>query len=308
MGAWGPGLYANDCAADLKSTIAALAKLPFDGERIAEILRQNSAVIADDDADEDYTTFWLVAADQFLKRGIRSETIRQTALTIIESGQDLTLMANLGLAPIDLKKRRKTLNELKTQLDQPIAADKPRKTLAKPQPLLLNVGDVYVYPVSQGLSLNPYFTHPRTDYSGFHQDGWGALCIVDSGRAFDFLAWYSLVAIDVLTERKLSPDEILADRNWILRGSGTVTASHRKKLELEQICSVAVDRQKVLQKFPAHQPGISEAVDDISISNVMRVGMNEADASHWFSKLEKVNDKFVRVPSPSIHNLNEILV
>ncbi len=30
MGTWGPGLYSNDIAKDLKSTIAAVARLPLD--------------------------------------------------------------------------------------------------------------------------------------------------------------------------------------------------------------------------------------------------------------------------------------
>ncbi len=32
MGAWGSGLYSSDYALDLRATIAALSKLPFEGE------------------------------------------------------------------------------------------------------------------------------------------------------------------------------------------------------------------------------------------------------------------------------------
>ena len=38
MGVWATGLYAGDFALDLRSTIAAVAKLPFDGGRLLEIL------------------------------------------------------------------------------------------------------------------------------------------------------------------------------------------------------------------------------------------------------------------------------
>jgi hypothetical protein len=38
MGAWGTGLYSGDFAMDLRGTIAAISRLPFDGDRLAEIL------------------------------------------------------------------------------------------------------------------------------------------------------------------------------------------------------------------------------------------------------------------------------
>jgi len=38
MGAWGTSLYSNDFAADLRSLISAVARLPYDGDRLAEII------------------------------------------------------------------------------------------------------------------------------------------------------------------------------------------------------------------------------------------------------------------------------
>lgn len=38
MGVWGAGLYSGDFAMDLCSTIGAITRLPFDGDRLAVIV------------------------------------------------------------------------------------------------------------------------------------------------------------------------------------------------------------------------------------------------------------------------------
>jgi hypothetical protein len=64
MGAWGPGLYQDDEAADLRNTISLLSKMPADGDRILEILVGNHPEPPAMDRDGG-PTFWLVVADQF---------------------------------------------------------------------------------------------------------------------------------------------------------------------------------------------------------------------------------------------------
>ena len=39
MGAWGTGLYSSDMAADMRSTIKSVLRLPVDEDRIVDILR-----------------------------------------------------------------------------------------------------------------------------------------------------------------------------------------------------------------------------------------------------------------------------
>jgi hypothetical protein len=39
VGAWGVGLYSSDRAADLRATIKSVLRLPFDEDRIVDILR-----------------------------------------------------------------------------------------------------------------------------------------------------------------------------------------------------------------------------------------------------------------------------
>ena len=68
MGLWGTGLYSSDFAMDLRSTVGAVARLPFDGDRLVEILSETEPTAAGNPDDEQHTTFWLVVADQFAKR------------------------------------------------------------------------------------------------------------------------------------------------------------------------------------------------------------------------------------------------
>lgn len=308
MGAWGTGLYANDFAADLKSTIAALVKLPFDGDRIGEILCQTESEVSADEEDEDYTNFWLVVADQFQKKRLRNESVRAKAIQIIDSGKDIGLMTGLDMSPSDLRQRQKCLDELRARLSDPISSEKPRKTLNKPQPLVMSAGDLFAYPVSQGQPLNPYFPHPRTGISDWKHDGWGAMLIIDVGLAFDYLAWYTLATIDVMTEQPIRTDEALKSRKWFLRSSGTTSVAHMKKMELAKIESWDLDHDKIAKNFPDLKPGISYAVNDISISNQMNVAPIDAQAGVMFSSLEKVGDNYVRVMYSSINNLNEFVV
>src|SRR6185312_16791811 len=97
VGAWGTSLYSGDFALDLRSTIAVLARLPFDGDRIFSVIRDMEPGAADNPADADHTTFWLVLADQFHRRGIAAEAVRSRALSLIDSGSDTETMRKLGM-------------------------------------------------------------------------------------------------------------------------------------------------------------------------------------------------------------------
>ena len=65
MGFFGTGLYSGDFALDLRSTIGAVARLPFDDDKLLNILCETQPGIAGDPNDPDHTVLWLVVADQF---------------------------------------------------------------------------------------------------------------------------------------------------------------------------------------------------------------------------------------------------
>jgi hypothetical protein len=70
MGVWGIGLYSSDFAQDLRSSVRAVARLPFEPDRLLELLCATESSAANDPTDSDHTVFWLTVADQFAKSGI----------------------------------------------------------------------------------------------------------------------------------------------------------------------------------------------------------------------------------------------
>ena len=57
IGAWGIGLYRNDMAADMRALVKSTVRLPFDEDRIVEIIRECEPTAGDDHQNEDHTTF-----------------------------------------------------------------------------------------------------------------------------------------------------------------------------------------------------------------------------------------------------------
>jgi hypothetical protein len=96
MGVLGTGVYAGDFAMDLRSSIGAVVRLPYEPDRLVEVLCETEPAAAGNPQDCDHTVFWLVVADQFARRGIVSAKARETGLRIIESGSDLAMQPVSG--------------------------------------------------------------------------------------------------------------------------------------------------------------------------------------------------------------------
>lgn len=273
MGSWGPGFYSNDTALDLRSTIAAIVKLPFETQRLVEIAVEAFPDAAKNEVNEDYTTFWLVLADQFHKRGIDNPDLFDKSIDIIDSGLDLRMQETLGLAAPDLKKREKNLLKLRETLCQPIV-EKPRKTLQKPQPLIMEAGDVIVFPVSEdGKSINPYFTEIEWQQEIWKQADWGAAVVLACGHAFEYLAYYCpLVQMRLLNMEEMPTLEKLQEPvGWQLCQAGTFSKTHFRRCQIDMIANIKFDLQKIQNRFPDISDGTYAAANDISISNVLSV-------------------------------------
>ena len=277
MGFWGTGLYAGDFACDLRSTVAAVVRLPFDSARLVEILCETEPAAANNPDDEEHGTFWIVVADQFAKRGIVSQQVREKALGIIDAGDDIATMQKLGLNPSDLRKRRKMLEEIRARIVS-ASSDKPRKVLKEPQPLLMEIGDVLVYPVCGGKCINPYFAskelnkvYTRNGPRPWTQDSWAAAVIIDCGRAFDFLSWYRPLTVAQAMIEKPTVEILRGPVVWRLDTPGTCSPLHFKKMEFEKIGRIPLDLDKLRNMFPGMRPGVSAAVSDISIANRLNV-------------------------------------
>jgi hypothetical protein len=276
MGVLGVGLYSGDFAIDLRSTIGAVVHLPFDSEKLTDILVESELTIANKPDDEDHTTFWLVIADQFAKRSIACDRVRDKALEIIDSDADVTMNEKLGMNAPDLRKRRKMLKELRERIMAPAVHRSPRPVLKKPQALLMDIGDVFAYPTFGGRCINAYAASRELDRLGtmapaWKQDGWAAMVIVDRGRAFDFLAWYRPLTISSAMVQKLVFEDLRGEVLWRLAHAGTCSALHFKRMEFEKIGVLPVDSDKLRRSFPDMAPGTRAAVSDISLANAVSV-------------------------------------
>ena len=173
MGVWGTGLYSGDFAKDLSSATRAVAQLPFAGERLADLLCSVEPGAANNASDEDHTTFWLVVADQFAKRGIVCERVRQRALEIIDGGEDVGMLSRLGLDAAGLKKRGKILAELREKIGS-IAVDSEKMKRCFPKEPTGRSAAVNDISIANRLSVGPALRREQIHVAGEPQNNkWG---------------------------------------------------------------------------------------------------------------------------------------
>lgn len=258
MGAWGPGLYSDDVAEDLRSTVAALCQLPMNGAEIVDTLVALHPASGDAD-DEDHTTFWLVVADQLHRKGIASPAPAR-ALEIIDQGSDLTMKRSLGMTDADLRTRTKALTDLRARLVEP-PPERPRRTLRSPQPLVAVAGDVLCYPTDHhGASRNPYDTK---GVMAFTPAGWGACLVAATGHAFGYLAWYLVAPAGRTFTARPTLDQATEAIDGSASALGTLSRAHHTRMEMELLGSIE----------PPASPDLDEltlaavTASDISISN-----------------------------------------
>lgn len=290
MGTWGVGLYSSDFALDLRSSVRAVARLPFDPDRLLDTISRAEPAAAGNAEDSDHTVFWLTVADQFAKLGIDCPTARDRALTIISAGADLAAMAALGMDSKSLAKRRSMLEKLRTRLAAPLVATKLRAVLKAPQKLLLETGEALIYPVSRNSGgyyepINPYAIGKDWAWvRSWQQDGWGALVVAERGLLFDFLAWYRPLVVSSILASEPAMSELTAARTWILRQAGTLTARQRGNSQLKAVGRMEIDQAKLDHFFPDRGIPVGPVVSDISLSNSMTVPAAETDDPFWDDK------------------------
>ena len=186
MGAWGYGLYQSDTASDLKAKLARFVRLPISADELAERIVSGEAS-ATDPENEDYTTFWLVLADQFHRHGIEHQETFARALAILDGGADDRVMAELDMSPRDLAKRRKEVDALKAKWAVPHPKPANRKLLKAPEPFTLAEGDIWAFPVEDGNPPNTYFPADWIEQN-FRPNGWAAFAVAANRH---LLGWFA---------------------------------------------------------------------------------------------------------------------
>lgn len=255
MGTWGAGLYDDDETADLKPTLSVLFGLPIEMEDVARL------------ASGGHTSdlFWLVMADQLERKGLRYGAATDAAIRILTDGSDLERLRNLGMDAADLSKREAGNAALLKRLQSP-RPEKPRKTLKKPKPVPVTVGDVVIYPCSERGPVNPYFSDKLLEKVPFFATGWGALQVVDAGFAFDFLPWVGIRRIGRVFETPPSADGLMELPLADVVGYGTLSPYRFKRMGMKVIATHPVDDE--LPPLPAgHAGGAHCAMHDICVSN-----------------------------------------
>jgi hypothetical protein len=274
-------------AADMRATIKSVLRLPLDEDRIVDILRDCEGRAANNPNDEDHTTFWLVLADQFEKRGIAHAPTREKAMTIIDRGDDLAMMEKRGMKPADLRKRGAKLAELRARLAASPGLSKPRATIKAPETYVLEIGVLYVCPVRGG-NINPRGGKKNFDGSQWIPDGWRQFVILNRGRAFDYLAWYQPLVSKKPVREKPRLADACADLWWELDSPHTCPRHHYDELGLDAIGTLPIDMEKARERFRKTRPGIvylgwdsrGNAVNDITISETMYPSSH--DWERWY--------------------------
>ena len=288
MGAWGAGLYSSDMAADMRAVIKSALRIPFDEDRIVDILRDCERRAADDPGSEDHTTFWLVLADQFEKRAVAHAPTRKKAITIIDRGDDLMMMEKRGMKPADLRKRGGKLAELRARLAAAPTASKPRATMKAPQPYVFEVGVLYACPAKGSSCINPYRGKKNFNGSPWIPDGWRQFVIVNRGRAFDYLAWYHPLVCKKPVQQKPHLVDAGADLWWKFDTPKTCPQRHFDLMEIAAIGTVPIDMEKARARFAKSRPGYvhlgcdgrSWAVNEVSIADSMNPSSH--DWERWY--------------------------
>jgi len=278
MGTWGPSLYSSDTASDFRAMIGVVLKLPFDDEKVVEVVCEREPKLANDPADEEHTIFWLVLADQFAKRGVASARVLNKAIAIIDEGSDLKMHEKLGLRGAGLRKRADALSELRARLAAAPTVSRPRATMKSPQPYVMDLATLYAAPTKGSAAINPSRGRKNFDGSEWIPDGFRQLIILERGLAFGYLAWYQpLVTIATVKEKPTLEAAMRSELWWRLESPKTCSPKEFKTMEIQAIGAVPVDFDKARARFPRVRPGIvflgwegvSAAIYGQSISDTM---------------------------------------
>lgn len=145
MGIWGPKMYEDDLAQDIKENYKTLLqKGKTNEETISEILSSYKEEIKDID---EGPVFWMVFADTLWDYGRLTDEIKEKAIQEIELGNNLNKWKKEGTLK-EYKIRERELEKLKEKLNMPMTKEKKickeSRYKFEGQP-----GDVYIYKLSE---------------------------------------------------------------------------------------------------------------------------------------------------------------
>ncbi len=160
MGTWGPGLYSDDTALDVKGQYRDLLREGTAPDEATNKLIEDFAIgdLTDD------TAFWLALADTQWHWGYLEDRVKQNALHIINEGIDLARWEEQPYKS-DVRLRKKTLEKLRARLESPQPLSKKL-----PQPYInkcpWKIGEAISYRLNSGQSVLFRVVGHDTSYGG----------------------------------------------------------------------------------------------------------------------------------------------
>lgn len=161
MGTWGPKLYEDDLAEDIKNEYEELLeKGKNNKEAIEDICQIYKEEIEDSD---EKSVFWMVLADILYKHKNLTEFVKEKALKEIELGKNLERWKNEG-SEKDYIIRKKEIEKLRKKLDsyqeckkKGVAKNKSGKKTANNNIFEWKIGDTYAYKIQDSKFEGQYF-------------------------------------------------------------------------------------------------------------------------------------------------------
>lgn len=168
MGAWGPRLYQDDLAADVRDYYKDQLRRGKTGKEITqELIAKNEYAISDPD---DAPVFWFALADTQWNLGRLEDFVREQALYHIRNGYDVKRWA--AEDPREAKIRAETLEKLRLKLLSPQPPEK-KITQYKLYRCEWKIGDVFAYRLESDLAkerglYGRYFLIQKVDEGVWH--------------------------------------------------------------------------------------------------------------------------------------------
>lgn len=146
MGAWGPGIFSNDTASDVRDSYFDLYD---NGSDLVAIREQLERDFKEGDRLQDNTDLWLSLAACQWRIGHMDADVLEKVRTIVHRGIDIEVWHSLDATPATLRSREKALHGLLAQIQTRNSKPRPRRRKSIPS-TIFKTGECYAVRLSNG--------------------------------------------------------------------------------------------------------------------------------------------------------------
>ena len=165
MGTWGTSIFSDDTAADIRDAFSNfIAEGLIPAVATDRLIAESADILADE---EEANVFWLALAATQWKLGRLLDTVRDRAITAIDSGNDLRRWRDNPKSEIN--QRKKHLAKLREKLLSPQPKPKKLKPLLKSS-TDFKPGDVAVFRLNEVIAIRFFVASIWRDRGGTYAD------------------------------------------------------------------------------------------------------------------------------------------